>query len=137
MNLLKYFIFTHIIEIFITKIYLSFVISIYIAIYLFVIQFYFFLIPGLYKHENIYFYKFIVIFLLYNILIYIFFLTIIFPKIWYFFNKNNIFDQLVLNINLYFEPKFNEYFFFCFYLLYIHLLFYIIFYLYIIFFSLK
>lgn len=114
-----------------TKIYLCFVITIYISIYIFIIQFYFFLIPGLYNYENIKTLKFIIIFLLYNIIIIIFFINFFFPKIWLFFNENNILDQLLSNINFYFEPKFNEYFsFFFFSFIYSVTIFYYIFFLY-------
>ena len=48
-NMLKYFIFTNITEIFITNIYISFFISLFITIQIIILLIWFFLIKGLYK----------------------------------------------------------------------------------------
>lgn len=111
-NLLKYFIFTNITELFITNINISLFISIFICIQILIIQFWYFIAKGLYKNENYKLIKFYLIFLLFNIFIIKFILIKIIPNIWYFFINTDFSDKYLFNI--YFEPKCNNYFNFIF-----------------------
>lgn len=135
LNLLKYLIFTHVTEIFVTKIYICFVISFFVTLNIIIIQIWFFLCKGLYKHENIQLIKKYVIFLLFNIMSLNLIFKHIIPNIWYFFLKNNLLN----NLNLFFEPKFDDYFNFYFYsFIFIYLIFIYIYILYLsIFFNLN
>ena len=106
LDLLKYLIFTHITEIFVTKINICFFVSFFLTLNIFIIKIWFFLYEGLYKHENIKFFKKYLLFLLFSIISLKLIFKHIIPNIWYFFLKNNLLDHF----NLFFEPKFNEYF---------------------------
>lgn len=109
------FIFTSLLEIFLTYLKFSFLISIVLSFPVLIIQFWFFLIPGLYKYEK----KKIT--LIFTIIFFFFFLSIlityflILPSIWNFFlsfeNKNFYFP-------LHFEAKINDYLFFMFSILF-------------------
>ena len=111
LNLLKYLIFTHVTEIFLTKINICVLVSFFLTTNISIIQVWFFLYKGLYKHENIQFIKNYLMFSLFSIIILNIIFKYIIPNIWYFFLKNNLLD----NFNLFFEPKFNDYFNFYFY----------------------
>ncbi len=110
--MLKYFIFTSITEMFITNINISLYISIFISIQLLIIQFWFFISLGLYKDENYKIIKIYFLFILLNFLIIFFILIKIIPNIWFFFINNEFTNKYLFNI--YFEPKFNNYFNFIF-----------------------
>jgi sec-independent protein translocase protein TatC len=111
LNLLKYLIFTHVTEIFLTKINICFLVSFFLTTNISIIQVWFFLYKGLYKHENIQFITNYLMFSLFSIISLNIIFKYIIPNIWYFFLKNNLLD----NFNLFFEPKFNDYFNFYFY----------------------
>nr|AFQ02385.1 SecY [Phytophthora europaea] len=111
-NMLKYFIFTNITEIFITNILIAFFISIFMTIQLSILLIWFFLLKGLYKFENFIFLKFYFIFLIFNLFIINFIFTNIIPHIWNFLLNLN-FSNLYL-LTIYFEPKINNYFNFIF-----------------------
>nr|AEP41159.1 SecY [Phytophthora europaea]AEP41161.1 SecY [Phytophthora europaea] len=111
-NMLKYFIFTNITEIFITNILIAFFISIFMTIQLSILLIWFFLLRGLYKFENLIFLKFYFIFLIFNFFIINFIFTNIIPHIWNFLLNLN-FSNLYL-LTIYFEPKINNYFNFIF-----------------------
>nr|YP_010394953.1 sec-independent transporter protein [Phytophthora x alni]AFQ02354.1 SecY [Phytophthora x multiformis]AHX36754.1 Sec-independent transporter protein [Phytophthora aff. cactorum FNM-2014]AEP40970.1 SecY [Phytophthora x alni]AEP40971.1 SecY [Phytophthora x alni]DAZ89390.1 TPA_asm: sec-independent transporter protein [Phytophthora x alni] len=111
-NMLKYFIFTNITEIFITNILIAFFISIFITIQLSILLIWFFLLKGLYKFENFIFIKFYFFFLIFNLFIINFIFTNIIPHIWNFLLNLN-FSNLYL-LTIYFEPKINNYFDFIF-----------------------
>nr|AFQ02459.1 SecY [Phytophthora taxon Pgchlamydo]AFQ02460.1 SecY [Phytophthora taxon Pgchlamydo]QPN54047.1 sec-independent transporter protein [Phytophthora chlamydospora] len=111
-NMLKYFIFTNITEIFITNIFISIFISTFISIQLSILLFWFFLSKGLYKYENFIFMKFYFFFLFFNLFIINFIFINIIPHIWNFLLKLN-FSNLYL-LTVYFEPKINNYFDFIF-----------------------
>nr|YP_010394362.1 sec-independent transporter protein [Phytophthora kernoviae]DAZ88370.1 TPA_asm: sec-independent transporter protein [Phytophthora kernoviae]DAZ88803.1 TPA_asm: sec-independent transporter protein [Phytophthora kernoviae] len=128
-NMLKYFIFTNITEIFITNIFISSFISVFITIQLSILLIWFFLSTGLYKLENFTFLKFYLIFLFNIIIIYNIF-TYIIPHIWTFLLNINFSNLYILTI--YFEPKINNYFYFIFssfiYIFLIFIYFFILFY---------
>jgi Sec-independent protein secretion pathway component TatC len=65
-NILKYFIFTNITELFITNIIISIFISSFLSIQLIIIQFWIFLSTGLFKFENLKFIKFYLLFIILN-----------------------------------------------------------------------
>jgi len=109
---LKYLIFTSITEIFITNIKISNYISFFLSIQTLIILIWIFLYPGLYKHENYNLLKIYIIFFFFNIFIILIIFFKIIPNIWLFFIKNNFSNNFLLN--LYFEPKFNNYFSFIF-----------------------
>nr|AXU39041.1 SecY [Phytophthora taxon juncus] len=111
-NMLKYFIFTNITEIFITNIFISVFISTFITIQLSILLIWFFLSKGLYKFENLIFIKFYFIFIIFNFFIINFIFTNIIPHIWDFLLNLN-FSNLYL-LTIYFEPKINNYFNFIF-----------------------
>nr|AEP41160.1 SecY [Phytophthora europaea] len=111
-NMLKYFIFTNITEIFITNILIAFFISIFMTIQLSILLIWFFLLRGLYKFENLIFLKFYFIFLIFNFFIINFIFTNIIPHIWNFLLNLNFSNFYLLTI--YFEPKINNYFNFIF-----------------------
>nr|AXU39040.1 SecY [Phytophthora sp. 'cadmea'] len=111
-NMLKYFIFTNITEIFITNILIAFFISIFMTIQLSILLIWFFLLKGLYNFENFIFLKFYFIFLIFNLFIINFIFTNIIPHIWNFLINLN-FSNLYL-LTIYFEPKINNYFNFIF-----------------------
>nr|AEP41274.1 SecY [Phytophthora niederhauseri]AEP41275.1 SecY [Phytophthora niederhauseri] len=111
-NMLKYFIFTNITEIFITNIFIAIFISIFITIQLSILLIWFFLSKGLYKFENFIFIKFYCFFLIFNFFIINFIFTIIIPHIWNFLLDLNFSNLYILTI--YFEPKINNYFNFIF-----------------------
>nr|AFQ02398.1 SecY [Phytophthora honggalleglyana] len=111
-NMLKYFIFTNITEIFITNILIAFFISIFMTIQLSILLIWFFLLKGLYKFENFIFIKFYFFFLIFNLFIKNFIFTNIIPHIWNFLLNLN-FSNLYL-LTIYFEPKINNYFNFIF-----------------------
>lgn len=134
-NILKYFIFTNITELFITNIIISVFISAFISIQLLLIQLWFFLSSGLFKFENFKFIKLYILFLILNFIIIFIILMKFIPNILLFFiNINKNFSNKYL-FNIYFEPNFNNYFNFIFityiyiYLIFIYffILFYIIF----------
>nr|UQT68339.1 sec-independent transporter protein [Nothophytophthora sp.] len=111
-NMLKYFIFTNITEIFITNIFIAIFISLFITTQLSILLIWLFLSSGLYKFENIIFIKFYLIFIIFNLfIINIIFIKII-PNIWDFLLNINFSNKYIINI--YFEPKFNKYFYFIF-----------------------
>ena len=68
-NILKYFIFTNITELFLTNIIISIFISAFLSIQLLVIQFWIFLSSGLFKFENLKFIKFYILFITLNFII--------------------------------------------------------------------
>jgi sec-independent protein translocase protein TatC len=111
-NMLKYFIFTNITEIFITNIFISIFISTFISIQLSILLFWFFLLKGLYKFENFKFIKFYIFFFFINLFIINIIFTNIIPHIWDFLLSLN-FSNLYL-LTIYFEPKINNYFNFIF-----------------------
>nr|AEP41235.1 SecY [Phytophthora kernoviae]AEP41236.1 SecY [Phytophthora kernoviae]AEP41237.1 SecY [Phytophthora kernoviae]AEP41238.1 SecY [Phytophthora kernoviae]UXG56209.1 SecY-independent transporter protein [Phytophthora kernoviae] len=129
-NMLKYFIFTNITEIFITNIFISSFISVFITIQLSILLIWFFLSTGLYKLENFTFLKFYLIFNLFNIIIIYNIFTYIIPHIWTFLLNINFSNLYILTI--YFEPKINNYFYFIFssfiYIFLIFIYFFILFY---------
>jgi sec-independent protein translocase protein TatC len=107
-NMLKYLIFTNITEIFYTNINLAFLISFIIMSQLFFIQMWIFLSKGLFKYENLKILKLFFYFISFNILIFFIIFIKIIPNIWLFFININISENFLLNI--YFEPKINNYF---------------------------
>nr|AEP41283.1 SecY [Phytophthora palmivora] len=111
-NMLKYFIFTNITEIFITNIFIAIVISTFIIIQLSILLIWFFLSKGLYKFENFIFIKFYIIFIIFNFFIINLIFTNIIPHIWNFLLNLNFSNLYILTI--YFEPKINNYFNFIF-----------------------
>ena len=129
-DLLKYFIFTNITEIFITNIYISAFVSFFLIFQLSLIQGWFFFSLGLFKYENFKIIKIYVIFLIFNFFIIFVILIKIIPNIWYFFLNINFSDKYLFNI--YFEPKLNNYFNFIFssfiYMFLIFIYFFILFY---------
>ena len=86
-DLLKYFIFTNITEIFITNIFISIFVSFFIIFQLSMIQSWFFFSSGLFKYENFKIIKIYLIFLIFNFFIISIILIKIIPNIWYFFYK--------------------------------------------------
>nr|AVN67130.1 SecY [Phytophthora sp. 'mugwort'] len=111
-NMLKYFIFTNITEIFITNIFIAIFITTFITIQLSFLLFWFFLSKGLYKFENFIFIKFYIFFIIFNFFIIKFIFTNIIPHIWDFLLNLN-FSNLYL-LTIYFEPKIDNYFDFIF-----------------------
>nr|AEP40985.1 SecY [Phytophthora brassicae]AEP40986.1 SecY [Phytophthora brassicae]AEP40987.1 SecY [Phytophthora brassicae]AEP40988.1 SecY [Phytophthora brassicae]AEP40989.1 SecY [Phytophthora brassicae] len=111
-NMLKYFIFTNITEIFITNIFIALFIAIFITIQLSFLLIWFFILKGLYKFENFIFIKFYVIFIIFNFIIINFIFKNIIPYLWNFLLDLNFTNFYILTI--YFEPKINNYFNFIF-----------------------
>jgi len=111
-NMLKYFIFTNITEIFITNIFIAVFISTFLSIQLSILLIWCFLSKGLYKFENFMFIKFYVLFLFFNFFLINFIFTHIIPYIWNFLLNLNFTNLYILTI--YFEPKINNYFNFIF-----------------------
>nr|AEP40978.1 SecY [Phytophthora austrocedri]AFQ02358.1 SecY [Phytophthora austrocedri] len=111
-NILKYFIFTNITEIFITNIFIAMFITTFITIQLSFLLLWFFLSKGLYKFENFIFIKFYLLFIIFNLIIINFIFTNIIPYIWNFLLNLNFSNFYLLTI--YFEPKINNYFDFIF-----------------------
>nr|YP_010394561.1 sec-independent transporter protein [Phytophthora podocarpi]DAZ88608.1 TPA_asm: sec-independent transporter protein [Phytophthora podocarpi] len=111
-NMLKYFIFTNITEIFITNIFISIFISTFISIQLIILLIWFFLSKGLYQFENFFFLKFYILFIIFNLFIINLIFTNFIPHIWNFLLNLN-FSNLYL-LTIYFEPKINNYFNFIF-----------------------
>nr|AEP41231.1 SecY [Phytophthora iranica] len=111
-NMLKYFIFTNITEIFITNFLIAIFISTFISIQLSILLIWFFLSKGLYKFENFFFIKFYIFFILFNFFIINLIFKNIIPYIWNFLLNLN-FSNLYL-LTIYFEPKINNYFNFIF-----------------------
>nr|AEP41226.1 SecY [Phytophthora insolita]AFQ02399.1 SecY [Phytophthora insolita] len=111
-NMLKYFIFTNITEIFITNIFISSFISLFLTIQLSIILLWFFFSKGLYKFENFILIKFYLLYLIFNFFIINFIFTNIIPHIWNFLLNLNFTNLYLLTI--YFEPKINNYFYFIF-----------------------
>nr|AEP41175.1 SecY [Phytophthora lacustris] len=111
-DMLKYFIFTNITEIFITNIFISLFISTFISIQLSILLFWFFISKGLYKFENFIFIKFYSLFIFFNLFIINLIFTNIIPHIWNFLLNLNFSNLYILTI--YFEPKINTYFNFIF-----------------------
>nr|AAW67096.1 SecY-independent transporter protein [Phytophthora infestans]AEP41190.1 SecY [Phytophthora infestans]AEP41203.1 SecY [Phytophthora infestans]AEP41205.1 SecY [Phytophthora infestans]AEP41220.1 SecY [Phytophthora infestans] len=111
-NMLKYFIFTNITEIFITNFLIAIFISTFIVIQLSILLIWFFLSEGLYKFENFLFIKFYIFFIIFNFFIINLIFTNVIPHIWDFLLNLN-FSNLYL-LTIYFEPKINNYFDFIF-----------------------
>nr|AFQ02400.1 SecY [Phytophthora irrigata]AFQ02401.1 SecY [Phytophthora irrigata] len=111
-NMLKYLIFTNITEIFITNIFISTFISLFITFQLSIILIWIFLSTGLYKFENFIFIKFYILFFFFNFFIINNIFTNIIPYIWNFLLNLNFSNLYILTI--YFEPKINNYFNFIF-----------------------
>nr|YP_010508029.1 SecY [Phytophthora clandestina]AEP41142.1 SecY [Phytophthora clandestina]AFQ02376.1 SecY [Phytophthora clandestina]UXG56364.1 SecY [Phytophthora clandestina] len=111
-NMLKYFIFTNITEIFITNFFIAISIAIFISTQLSILLIWFFLSKGLYKFENFYFIKFYIFYIFFNFFIINLIFTNIIPYIWNFLLNLN-FSNLYL-LTIYFEPKINNYFNFIF-----------------------
>nr|WRY73721.1 SecY-independent transporter protein [Phytophthora cinnamomi] len=111
-NMLKYFIFTNITEIFITNIFISIFISTFLIIQLSILLIWFFLFKGLYKFENFIFLKFYFFFIIFTFFIIILIFKNIIPYIWNFLLNLNFSNLYILTI--YFEPKINNYFNFIF-----------------------
>nr|AFQ02430.1 SecY [Phytophthora katsurae]AFQ02431.1 SecY [Phytophthora katsurae]AFQ02433.1 SecY [Phytophthora katsurae] len=132
-NMLKYFIFTNITEIFITNIFIAIFISSFLIIQLSILLIWFFLSKGLYKFENLIFIKFYILFIIFNLFTINLIFTNIIPHIWNFLLNLNFSNFYLLTI--YFEPKINNYFNFIFssfiyifiILIYFFLLFFLIF----------
>jgi len=128
-DLLKYFIFTNITEIFITNIFISFFVSFFLIFQLSMIQSWFFFSSGLFKYENFRIVKIYLIFLIFNFFIISIILIKIIPNIWYFFLNINFSNKYLFNI--YFEPKLNNYFNFIFssfiYIFFIFIYFFLLF----------
>jgi sec-independent protein translocase protein TatC len=110
LNLLKYFIFTNITEIFSTNIKIALFISLFITIQTCFFQIWYFIAPGLYQNENYKIVYFYIFYIFLNFLILFFILIKIIPNIWYFFININFKNNYIFNI--YFEPNFNNYFYF-------------------------
>ena len=130
-NMLKYFIFTNITEMFTTNILIAIIVSLFITIQLSIIQFWYFFSYGLFKYENVKIIKVYSIYIILNFfMIFIIFIKII-PNIWYFFFNIDFSNKYLFNI--YFEPKFNNYFSFIFlsfiYIFVIFIYFFLLFYL--------
>jgi sec-independent protein translocase protein TatC len=122
LKILKYFIYTDITEIFFLNFYLSILISILIFFPFFILQLWFFFSKGLTKNENIKILKCFLFFCIFNFNIIFLICIKIIPNLWiYFYNINSLNNYL---LNIYFEPKINNYFlfFFTFYI-YIYLFF--------------
>nr|AVN67203.1 SecY [Perofascia sp.] len=111
-NMLKYFIFTNITEIFITNIFIAIFISVFIAFPLVILLIWFFLSKGLYQYENFFFLKFYILYIFFNLLIIKIILMQIIPNIWGFLLGLNFSNLYIFPI--YFEPKINKYFDFIF-----------------------
>nr|YP_010118036.1 sec-independent transporter protein [Phytophthora fallax]AEP41162.1 SecY [Phytophthora fallax]AFQ02386.1 SecY [Phytophthora fallax]QPN54086.1 sec-independent transporter protein [Phytophthora fallax] len=111
-NMLKYFIFTNITEIFITNIFIASFISIFITIHLSILLIWLFISTGLYKFENFIFIKFYLLFFIFNLFIIYFIFTNIIPHIWNFLLNLNFTNLYILTV--FFEPKINNYFHFIF-----------------------
>ena len=111
-NMLKYFIFTNITEIFVTNISISIFITFFITIQIILLLIWFFLKKGLYKFENYICIKFYILYLFLNLLIIHLSLNVIIPYIWCFLLNLNFSNLYILRI--YFEPKINNYFDFIF-----------------------
>jgi sec-independent protein translocase protein TatC len=129
-DLLKYFIFTNITEIFITNIFISTFVSLFIIFQLSLIQSWIFFSSGLFKYENFKIIKIYIFFVIFNFFIVSIILIKIIPNIWYFFLNINFSNKYLFNI--YFEPKLNNYFNFIFssfiYMFLIFIYFFILFY---------
>nr|AEP41300.1 SecY [Phytophthora primulae]AEP41301.1 SecY [Phytophthora primulae] len=128
-NMLKYFIFTNITEIFITNIFIAVFIAIFLTTQLSFFLIWFFLLKGLYKFENLIFLKFYFFFIMFNFIIINLIFKNIIPYLWNFLLNLNFTNFYILTI--YFEPKINNYFNFIFtsfiYIFIIFLYFYILF----------
>nr|AVN67196.1 SecY [Peronospora effusa]AZL92988.1 Sec-independent transporter protein [Peronospora effusa]AZL93048.1 Sec-independent transporter protein [Peronospora effusa] len=111
-NMLKYFIFTNITEIFITNIFISFFISTFLTLQLIILLLWFFLSKGLYKFENLIFIKFYTLYFILNLFVINLIFTNIIPNIWSFFLNLNFSNFYLLTV--YFEPKIITYFHFIF-----------------------
>lgn len=111
-NMLKYFIFTNITEIFMTNFSISISISIFISIHVLMLLGWFFILKGLYKFENFMFIKFYLIFIFFNFLIINLIFANLIPNIWNFLLNLNPSNPHLLTI--YFEPKIKNYFTFIF-----------------------
>ena len=111
-NMLKYFIFTNITEIFLTNFFIAIFISTFLTIQLTILLIWFFLSKGLYKFENFFCIKFYLFYLFFVFFVINFIFTNIIPNIWNFFLNLNFSNLYILNI--YFEPKINKYFNFIF-----------------------
>nr|YP_010117997.1 sec-independent transporter protein [Phytophthora captiosa]AEP41061.1 SecY [Phytophthora captiosa]AEP41062.1 SecY [Phytophthora captiosa]AFQ02364.1 SecY [Phytophthora captiosa]QPN54008.1 sec-independent transporter protein [Phytophthora captiosa] len=111
-NMLKYFIFTNITEIFITNIFIASFISIFITVQLSIVLIWLFVSTGLYKFENFIIIKFYFLFIIFNFFIINFIFTNIIPHIWNFLLNLNFTNLYILTV--YFEPKINNYFHFIF-----------------------
>ena len=97
-NMLKYFIFTNITEIFITNIFIASFVSIFITIQSSILLIWFFISKGLYKFENFIFIKFYFIFIIFNFIIINFIFTNIIPNIWYFLLNINFSNLYILHV---------------------------------------
>ena len=111
-NMLKYFIFTNITEIFITNIFIAIFISVFLSLPLVLLLICFFLSKGLYKYENFFFLKFYILCIVFNFLIIKLIFIQIIPHIWSFLLDLNFSNLYIFPI--YFEPKINKYFDFIF-----------------------
>ena len=132
-KMLNYFIFTNITEIFLTNLKISFFISTFLTFQIMIGLSWFFLSKGLYKFENLLFFKFYILFLGFNLVIIYSIFTTIIPIIWSFFLNLSFSNFYILTI--YFEPKIHTYFNFIFdtfcLIFFIFLYFFLIFLLYI------
>jgi len=122
LKILKYFIYTDITEIFFLNFYISLLTSFLIYLPFLLFQIWFFFSKGLTKKENLNILKIFFFFIFFNFcIIYLICLKII-PNLWiYFYNINSSNNYL---LNIYFEPKINNYFLFFLYLyIYLYLFF--------------
>ena len=120
--MLKYFIFTNITEMFFTNFLISFLISFFLSLQFFLLQIWFFLSKGLFKHENLKLIKFYSLYIFFHLIIILIIFIQIIPNIWFIFIQITFTNKYLFNI--YFEPQLNNYFNFLFSsFIYIYILF--------------
>lgn len=98
----NYFIFTNLTELFLLKFIISSSICLYIMFYIFILQFWVFLIPGVKKIQNYKMLKWGLIYMILNILFNLIFYKYIIPGFWEFLIKFKI-NSIYISIS--FEPK--------------------------------
>lgn len=102
-EILEYFIFTNITEIFTTNFFVSMFVSIFISTQLVIILSWFFLKDGLYRFENFIFIKFYFFFIIFTLFIIKIILINIIPFMWNYLLHINFSSSYILTV--YFEPK--------------------------------
>lgn len=103
---LAYFVSTGLTEIFLTYLQLCTILSIGLSIGIFLLQFYLFLIPGLYAYEAKVILNIIVITILFYSCLYTFFFPLLVQLLWKIFSA---YAQNFTPIHLTFEPRLNDY----------------------------